>query len=301
MAPQVPPGRKSSRRLAASLLAAVLGVAVAIPAFPDGTADTGIESPYFNRHAEGWFWYHDPRIEIAPKAESEPKPELPPDKPLLPASRTADDPAAEVDAERKQLEVTLDRAILHPTPDNVKAYLVLNQQLMNQAGDFADAWRGAIWMNPELDHSLVSPTGAAAYVKADITAADQDQRLASAGQNWGLLFFFRGSCPYCHKFAPLLKTFAARYGFHLVPITLDGGSLPEFPNPQANAGAGEALGVEGVPAVFVVNPKTREVAPAVFGLVGWTELSQRVLYAIDHSGDKPRGQDAATALAATGG
>jgi len=55
------------------------------------------------------------------------------------------------------------------------------------------------------------------------------------------VFFFRGACPYCHKFAPLLKAFADRYGFRLVDVSLDGGGLPEFPTPQPNAQAAEAL------------------------------------------------------------
>lgn len=242
------------------------------------TDTPAVDGPYFRQHAEGWFWYHDPKAVVSPDTVKKPE--------AAPAD--ADDPAAIIAAERKAMDEALDRAIVKPTPENVRAYLELNQRLMAQAGDFANAWRGAIWSTPSLDYSLVSPVGANAYVKADQDAATQERRLQDAAQQWGLVFFFRGSCPYCHKFAPVLKAFAERYGFHLVDVSLDGGSLPEFPNPQPNGQAAQALGVEAVPAVYLVQPRTRKVVPAIFGLVGWSELTERVLFALDHANDGDR-------------
>jgi conjugal transfer pilus assembly protein TraF len=213
-------------------------------------------------------------------------------------AEAAPDPEKAIAEERHQLEVALDRALIQPTTENVQTYLALNQKLMNQAATFADTWRGVVWTHPELDHTVQSPVGPAAYLASNLSVDSNEDRLEADAKHWGLLFFFRGSCPYCHKFAPTLKQFAERYGFQLVAITQDGGALPEFPTPQADAGASTALGLDAVPAVFVVNPATRTVAPAVFGLVSWTDLTQRVRYAIEHAGDNQR--DAPEALAAAG-
>ena len=253
--------------------------------------DSAPGAAYFERHADGWFWYHDPKLSKAapvPKAE---KPEA--------TQSDKDDPVKVVETEHKAIEQALDRAIVTPTPENIKAYLELNQHLMAQAGDFAEAWRGAIWSNPSLDYSLVSPVGSSAYVKADQDAAADEQRLLRAAQDWGLVFFFRGTCPYCHKFAPLLKQFAEHYGFRIVDVSLDGGGLPEFPNPQPNNQAAQNLSVEAVPAVYLVNPRTRQVVPAVFGLVGWSDLVQRLIYALDHANGKDG--DELSNLASLGG
>jgi conjugal transfer pilus assembly protein TraF len=241
-------------------------------------AEAEPQRAYFDRHAEGWFWYHDPKL-ATPAAP--PKTEQ-----TRPAPEDKDDPVKVVEAERTAMEKALDRAIVTPTPENVKTYLELNQHLMAQAGNFAEAWRGAIWSNPSLDYSLVSPVGSSAYVKADQDAATDEQKLLQAAQQWGLVFFFRGTCPYCHKFAPLLRQFAEHYGFRIVDVSLDGGGLPEFPNPQPNNQAAENLRVEAVPAVYLVNPRTRQVVPAVFGLVGWSDLVQRLIYALDHANDQ---------------
>jgi conjugal transfer pilus assembly protein TraF len=254
------------------------------PAAAPGGAEP--EHAYFDRHAEGWFWYHDPQL-AKPTAPLKAEPAQP-----LPAD--GDDPVKVVEAERTAMEQALDRAIVTPTPENVKAYLELNQRLMAQAGDFAEAWRGAIWSNPSLDYSLVSPVGSSAYVKADQDAAADEQKLLQAAQQWGLVFFFRGNCPYCHKFAPLLKQFTAHYGFRIVDVSLDGGGLPEFPNPQPNNQAAQNLRVEAVPAIYLVNPSTRQVVPAVFGLVGWSDLVQRLIYALDHADGQEDSSDVAS-------
>jgi conjugal transfer pilus assembly protein TraF len=246
-------------------------VAEAADRIPTQVATLDATDGYFDRHAEGWFWYRDPPVDEAPPPEP-PSSEAP--------ATTDDDPIQRIAAQRHAIDVALNRAILEPTPEHMGAYLRLNQQLMAQAGRFAEAWRGAIWRDPALDYSLVSPVGAAAYVKADQDSAEREQRLAAAAQRWGLLFFFRGSCPYCHRLAPLLRQFSMRYGFRVVDVSLDGGGLPEFPHPQANARAAEALGVEAVPAVYLLDPRGRRVLPASFGYVGWSDLQQRIDYAI---------------------
>ena len=257
------------------------------------TEAAGSDAPprYFHRHAEGWFWYHDPLDDTDPSA---PQAALS----TAPATPAPIDPEKAIADERRALEVALDRALVEPTPEHVQAYLVLNQKLMNQASTFADTWRGVVWTHPELDHTVQSPVGPAAYLASNLSVDNDEDRLAQEAKQWGLLFFFKGSCPYCHKFAPTLKQFAQRYGFQLVAITQDGGALPEFPQPQADAGASRALGFDAVPAVFVVNPATRTIAPAVFGQTSWSDLTQRVRYAIEHASDNSR--DAPEALAAAG-
>ncbi|MGR5464888.1 conjugal transfer protein TraF [Photobacterium damselae] len=48
---------------------------------------------------------------------------------------------------------------------------------------------------------------------------------------YGLAFIFSSKCPYCHKFAPTLKTFAAQTGLPVYAFSVDGLGLPQYPNP----------------------------------------------------------------------
>ena len=96
-------------------------------------------------------------------------------------------------------------------------------------------------------------------------------------ETFGLFFFFSDDCPYCHQFAPIVKRFAETYAWEVIAIRVDagasgtsapgtsalgtdssgGGSLPEFPDAQADHGLFEAWGIQALPALFAVNPQTR--------------------------------------------
>jgi len=241
------------------------------------TGDGPAPSRYYDLRQEGWFWYHDPAPQrsdaaLPPRPDAEPPPSA--------------DPRDLIKAQREALERAMAQAVLNPTPDNLSAYLELNYQTIRQAGRFADAWQHALWTRPALDHTLVSPVGAGAYLQADEQAALQEARLQSASKQYGLLFFFRGSCGYCHRLGPILKAFAQRYGFEVIAVSLDGGTLPEFPHPQPNVAAASQLLVDAVPAVFLVNAATRTVVPSVFGYVGFSELAQRIDHAIQAAEEK---------------
>ncbi|MDM4770905.1 conjugal transfer protein TraF [Solimonas sp. SE-A11] len=269
------------------LLLLVMGIAAAGSAGAGGPPDMNLravsaESPrYYQRREDGWFWYRDPRAP-APAAEAPPAPARA--DPPAPA-----DPREMIQTQRDRLETLLAAAVLQPTARNVEAYMRANAELMQQSSDFADQWQRVLWNSPELDRNLVSPTGQAALLRAEVETEQQDRILTVAAQEYGLVFFFRGSCPYCHQFAPVLKNFTRRYGFSLIDVSLDGGTLPEFPTPRKNFLAASAMQAEekGVPAVYVINPRTRQIVPAAFGSMGFTELAQRIVYAIQ-SAAQPR-------------
>ena len=256
------------------LLAAALAVLPAIVLGDDAKPE------WFRLHAEGWFWYVEP-----PPAEDAP----PPDAPVNAAPPIDLDPMAQVQQQREALERAMALAVLEPTAEHLRAYLQLNQALMAQSQAFAETWKQVVWTTPSLDHGLVSPTGAAARTQADLKAAEQRTQFAAAAGRYGLLFFFRGDCPFCHQFAPVLSRFATDHGFTVIPVSLDGGVLPEYPQPRSNFDAAARLEVSAYPAVYLLDPATRKVAPAVFGAVGYSELAQRLSAAVAALEDQAQG------------
>jgi conjugal transfer pilus assembly protein TraF len=224
---------------------------------------------YYERHGEGWFWYQDPEPVVESKPE---KAEVPSPAPPEPA-----DPVAALAAFQKAIEVAKARAILAPTEEHLKAYLRLNQLALRRAGDFAQAWQRAVWTTPDLDTRLTNPVNdQAVQVFNDEKLRLVDRFLAETARSHGLFFFFKGACPFCHRFAPVLKAFAKTYGFHVIPVSLDGGTLPEFPHPRASTQVAVQLEVDTVPALFLVNPRERAIHPVAFGYVSWRELRERI-------------------------
>lgn len=50
-------------------------------------------------------------------------------------------------------------------------------------------------------------------------------------KDYAIVFFFGGSCGYCHTFAPKLTRFASDSGLFVYPYSVDGGVLQQFPQP----------------------------------------------------------------------
>ena len=229
---------------------------------------------WFERHTEGWFWYIDPPVEE--EESEEPIGEV---KTITPSIVPAVfNPKAELEAFQEKLENAQALAIMRPTHENVMSYLYLQKQAMDNSQRFSEMWQRVVWLTPELDHTQVRPTSPkAVHAYYDTRNANRKVTLEQIAQKHGLFYFFRQSCPYCQKFSPILKSFAQRYGFHVTAISLDGGTSPGFPNPRADNGTARKLGVTTVPAVYLVQPNTRSVQPVSFGLLGPSELEERVL------------------------
>jgi conjugal transfer pilus assembly protein TraF len=225
---------------------------------------------WFQRHAEGWFWYIDP------PAEEEAAEEVPEPQPPL-VTPAVFNPKAELEAFQKKLENAQALAIMHPNRENVMAFLYLQKEVMDRSQAFSESWQHVVWTTPALDHTLVRPTSPKA-VSAYYDAQNESRKikLQQLAQTHGLFYFFRESCPYCKQFSPILKSFATRHGFHVTAISMDGGPTPGFPNPQLDNGTATRLGVQTVPAVYLVEPRSRSIQPISFGLLGPTELEERI-------------------------
>ncbi len=220
-------------------------------------ADNFWETP-----ASGWHWYQDPLDDKKNSDDS--------DSPI--------DPVATMDALQHQVKQSLDLAVLNPTVDNVRNYITLQNQIGERAQHFAEVWRTVLLNFPELDFSLQHPTnGMAKQIYLDQTHQQEDAAIQKLAAHSGLFFFYRSTCPYCQRFAPIVKDFSQRYHLAVVPITTDGISLPEFPNSRTDQGQAARLKVNMEPALFTVDPRNHRIIPVSYGLLSEDELRQRLL------------------------
>lgn len=226
----------------------------------------GLERHYFGDRERGWFWYEDPPPPLKEQKHPGKKQAL-----------TNVDPQARLKAFQKKLEDARAMAVMEPTEDNVKRYIEIQTLAMEQSSVFADQWRRVIWANPQLDNTVRNPVSAVgSWVNKDMHRDAQADAVHALGRSEGLFFFYKSSCPYCVAQAPILARFAATYGLRVMAISLDGSTLPEFPNARLDNGLSEQLGVSGTPATFMVNPRTRAITPLAFGIVSESELLDRV-------------------------
>jgi conjugal transfer pilus assembly protein TraF len=241
----------------------------------DGAATHSLSSvaknPFWDDYRRGWHFYEDPEIEIVPA----PKPPPKADKPQ-PDTRAPE--LIEFERLQKRLEEFRNIAIIRPTESNVRRYMELEARVVRQASYFSDVAQRVAWSTPDLDMTLEGrPVNARAIEVFDREQVQsRNQSLASLSRTHVLFFFFRSDCPYCHAFAPTLEAFQARHGIQIVPISVDGGGLPNFPQFRRDNGISRTLQVTQVPAVFLAEPFSGTITPIGFGVLSESQLVERI-------------------------
>ena len=218
---------------------------------------------YWLRNREGWFWYRDPPA-AAPR-------------PVPPAPKPARE-LVEFEAMQKRLEDLKRVAVMNPSDANLTAYMRYQRMVMNKSEHFAERWQRLVWTVPDLDYGMTGrPTNAMAINVFDEQQRDrQTQTIKSLAATHGLIFVFRGDCPHCHRFAPILKRFEQEFGFTVLAISMDGRAIPEYPNARPDNGMAARLNATAVPALYLTAPATREIRPVGFGVMSMTDLVERI-------------------------
>lgn len=235
-----------------------------------------IQAGFFNQHAEGWHWYQNLPV-FEEKKEDDKRSLTEPPQPSPPPT-LKNDPNELMKAYRLEMERRLNLAIINPTPFNVHQYQVLQKDLMTRSERFSTTWQKNLLDSPALDHSVGFPTSQIGrHVYLDEQRKNREERIKALSQSYGLFFFYRGNCPYCHAFAPIVKRFADVYSFDVLPISLDGSPIAEFPNSKPDKGQAAQLGVEIVPSLFAVNPQTGHILPISHGMITQDEIEKHIL------------------------
>lgn len=236
---------------------------------------------FYSRSGEGWFWYNVPLIEPEPDIPTETPPEPPPvivmptAPPAEPTSPPVDEPPPfSVVWLKEKLPEYHNRAIDDPTRENVAAYLYLQRVALDKAETFQQVAQRTVTLDPLLDENVRRPIASFASRQVDARASISARKtLADLATDTGLFFFFRSDCPYCEIQAPIIRSLAQRYGFNIIPISLDNRPLPSglFPDFRTDQGQAEALGVIATPAMFLAR------APNHFAGLGQGALDQATL------------------------
>jgi len=186
-------------------------------------------------------------------------------------------------AEIKQtLEDKKAKAVIYPTQENITDYMRYQKTVMDRSGKFADVWRRALWTNPDLDYTQFRPTAKMAKEAwIDKRNEDVSKTIKTINERYGIFFIFRGDCPYCHKYSPILKAFQEKYQITIMPVSMDGGQLPDWQKFLVNKGQVEKMGLttQAVPATILFDKETRKFIPVGFGVLSHSELEERI-YAI---------------------
>ena len=220
----------------------------------------------------GWHFYCDREEERQDTAPTTTQP----DPPAISNGQSATE---RILALRRALEEARAEAILDPTPAKVTAYLRLQQETLQRAAVFSDAFRRTVWATPALDYTLKRPVGALAkQVWSDERREARDRALASLKDRYGLIYLGHAGCAGCKVFGPLLRAFATRHGLDVLAVSLTGAALEGWPEAVADNGRAGRLGLGNapVPALVLFDTQTKRVLPVGFGVLAEDEMAERI-------------------------
>ena len=219
--------------------------------------------------ALGWHFYCDRDDEDIDEAPGQ-------DASAPPATQNA---MARIKAMRQALEEARAQAILDPAPAKVAAYLRLQQETLQRAAAFSDAFRRTVWATPALDYTLTRPVGALAkQVWGQARREERDAVLANLSGRYGLIYLGHTGCSGCRVFGPLLRAFAMRHRLDVLAVSMSGGPLEGWPEAVPDNGRAARLGLAGgpLPAVALFDTRTRRVLPVGFGVLAEDQLAERI-------------------------
>lgn len=259
---------------------AALALATLVPGQPHA-------EPFHQRAEEGWFWYREP----APVPEtSSPAPlPAPPTEEVARAPEPAPPPAPPPGPKplstawfRENLDDYRDAAIDDPSPENVRAYTVLERIAGIRAAAFARAKADVTLGDPVLDVAAERPLATYGAQALDREAFEARQAIiADLARTTGFLFFFSTACPLCDAQAYVLRNLADKHGLPVLAVSLDGGPpdtdwLNGAWRPDTGQAAG--LGVSEGPALFVMRPPD-EIVSLGHGAMDIAMIEERLVRA----------------------
>lgn len=224
---------------------------------------------WYETKDQGWMWYKaipQPKKEIKKRASNS----------KASANLTARDRVKKI---QEAFEESTAKAILDPSLPNLAQTIKLQRLIVERASKFSDMWMLANLLDTQNFDASSHDNAAYRELRRKEEEKQLNAKLKFLSKHYGLFFVFKSSCPYCHRFAPIVKEFASTFGFEVKAISADGGVINDFKNASRDNGALKVINPQGVyPALFLANPKTMQIIPIAWGMVSITELKENCRY-----------------------
>lgn len=219
----------------------------------------------------GWHWYNEPK----PHETKKPIPEKNsiPDISKMPIQE-------QVKVLQGYTKDALARAILYPENSEATATFLRWQKFWtDHASYFSQSFAVAQLNHPELDYNLQhSHYNAVSSIESAKEQTMQDKAIAKIGEHYGLFLFYRGSDPIDSQMAGVVASFAKTKHISIIPISVDGVVVSTLQDTRPDTGQAKAMGITHFPALFIIDPKTKEYKPVAYGFMTQDDLATRFLY-----------------------
>ncbi len=214
----------------------------------------------------GWRWYDDPKKTKVKKQKK------PPQHNTVTRTLSATEQLAWFQKEHKEVTAA---ATIDPKNKEKQARLMrFNQYVSNQSSQTGMTFKQVLLENPDLSYIKDRPVEQAA--RSTYLLLEREKKVQAVKQmvseGWGFFFIYEGKDPISQKLAPSIQRFANTHGIELLGITKDSVEIKSIDNNIADE---KNLQVPYTPALILVNPKTQEMKPLVYGFIATEDLLGR--------------------------
>jgi conjugal transfer pilus assembly protein TraF len=219
-----------------------------------------LHADWLEKRAQGWAWYEEEEkkeyIEVEPQKLS---------------------PKERLEEQKNDLENKLAEAILEPSEENMKSYMLAQQKVVEQSSIFASAWTQQLLASPSLDNTIKNPTTQYGIQASKTKLFElKKEAITNLSKSHGLFFFFEGKDVVSQQLSYVVSLFQKIYGWDVMPISVDHTPAPAFKDFKNDEGITDHLGVDVFPSIFAVEPSREEIIPIAFGAISLDQLEDRV-------------------------
>jgi len=149
---------------------------------------------------------------------------------------------------------------------------------VDKSANFASIWSHLLLSNPNLDETVIGrPVSRYGLQFHKAQALEKrEQLIAGLAENQGLFFFYEGRNPASEHIASVVQNFSKKYGWEILPISVDGEVLDELPQSKKDNGIAREMGVKVFPALVIVDPKKNTATPIAYGLISTDKIEENI-------------------------
>ncbi len=207
----------------------------------------------------GWYFYDDPKpVSIKTPNNNE--------------SKTYQGYREYNEALKNEFEEIQDQAIYNPTPENIKAYNSALRTISNNAVKFGLLTVTQNWQDPKAGMSIAAPNGAGLQQDLDT----QRKQINAIVKRFAIFYFIARDCKYCSIEANELKRMEYAYNISVRVISMDGSSIPQYPNSMPDKGISKKLQVKDPGEILVFDSSNNKTTVLGFGYIHFDQIIQRI-------------------------
>ncbi len=162
------------------------------------------------------------------------------------------------------------KAVMHPSVENVREYLIVQDIARRKALAYANVATLVVQMNPELslnkDYPLTAPGRVA---RARQQKSNLEEKILSSRDDFGLVYFYSGDCPFCDAQKNILSYFVNKYGWQIKEVEIN-----ERPDLAVS------FHVKTVPFLLLIYKHSKDSIPVSVGVTSLDEIEHRLYRSI---------------------